>query len=312
MDLLLTFDDNYTQHAGVTICSFLANNPGVHTFHIISDGISEYNQSLLHDICAASGSTLCYYSVDAATAANFPVGEGTINPDLTIATYFRLFMADLLPASLEKVLYIDCDIVVDASLDGLWNTTFLDGKCIAALEELAILSTDGCRRMGYPQTYSYFNAGVLLVHLGRLRTVFSVEKAAAFIRDHNTDIRYHDQDVLNALLYDKKQFFELRYNVMDTCLIKGVVLPDRYKAQSSAVRRPAIIHYTGEVKPWHRESRNPFTYKYFEYLWLTPWKDYRPQTKFPAAKAKIVYLCKHWAKTILDILHLRKYRYISL
>ncbi len=312
MDLLLTFDDNYTQHAGVTICSFLANNSGAHTFHIISDGISEHNQSLLNNICEASGSTLHYYSVDAATAADFPVGAGTINPDLTIATYFRLFMADLLPVSLEKVLYIDCDIVIDASLAPLWNTMFQEGKCIAALEELALLSTDGCRRMGYPQSFSYFNAGVLLVHLGRLRTFYSVKKATTFIRDHHTNIRYHDQDVLNALLYDKKQFFGLRYNVMDTCLIKGAVLPDRYKDQSSTVRQPAIIHYTGDVKPWHRESRNPFTYKYFEYLKLTPWKDYQPQTKFPNVKAKTLYLCKHWVKTMLDVLHLRKYRYISL
>ena len=312
MDLLLTFDDNYTQHAGVTICSLLANNPGAHTFHVISDGISEHNQALLRDVCADSGSTITYYAVDADTAASFPVGEGTINPDLTIATYFRLFMADLLPASLEKVLYIDCDIVVDGSLEELWNTTFEEGKCIAALEELPALGNDGCRRMGYPPQFAYFNAGVLLVHLGRLRTFYSVALAADFIRTHHANIRYHDQDVMNALLYDKKQFFPLRYNVMDTCLMTRAVLPERYRDQRQDVRHPAVIHYTGEVKPWHKESRNPFTYKYFDYLRATPWKDYKPQKKFPRLKAKAVYLAKHWAKTILDVLNLRTYRYISL
>jgi len=312
MDLLLTFDDNYTQHAGVTICSLLANNPGAHTFHVISDGISDHNRALLAALCDASGSSIRYYSVDAATAAQFPVGEGTINPDLTIATYFRLFMADLLPQSVTKVLYIDCDIVVDGTLEGLWNTTFQEGKCIAALEELPTLADDGCRRMGYPPTSSYFNAGVLLVDLGQLRTFYTVAVAANFIREHHADIRYHDQDVLNALLRDRKQFFPLRYNVMDTYLMKRAVLPPRYADQRQDVRRPTVIHYTGEVKPWHRESRNPFTGKYYDYLRTTPWRDYKPLPKFTTLKAKAVYLTKHWAKTVLDVLGLRTYRYISL
>lgn len=312
MDLLFTFDDKYTQHAGVTICSFLANNQGAHHIHVISDNISESNQSLIKEVCASSGSIVSFYFIDADNTKGFPVGKGTINPTLTIATYFRLFMADVLPKTVQKILYIDCDIIVDGSLDELWNMPFQEGKCIAALEELAIIGDDGCRRMGYPLSHSYFNAGVLLIHLERLRTFFSVDKASDFIRKHHTDIRYHDQDVLNALLFDKKQFFELKYNVMDTYLIHDTIFPTRYLQQRDAVLHPKIIHYTGYFKPWDTESKNPYTYKYYEYLRLTPWKGYRPKSKFTDNKTKALFYIKHLIKLFLDTIHVKNYRYISI
>lgn len=312
MDILFTFDNNYTQHAGVTIYSFLANNPGIHSIHVISDYISDQNQALLKGICSNSGSTLNFYFIDAEDTKDFPVGEGTINPTLTIATYFRLFMADILPTTVQKILYIDCDIVVDGSIDGLWNTPFEDGKCIAALEELENIRTNGCKRMGYPPSYSYFNAGVLLIHLERLRSFFSVKKASQFIQKHNAEIRYHDQDVLNALLFDKKQFFELQYNVMDTYLIHGTSFPARYQQQRDAIFKPKIIHFTGYFKPWDTESMNPYTYKYYDYLKRTPWNGFRPKSKFKDCKTKVVFYMKHWSKLFLDTIHVKNYRYISV
>ena len=312
MDLLFTFDNNYTQHAGVTICSFLANNPGAHSIHVISDYISERNQALLKEICSNSGSFLYFYFINTEDTKNFPVGEGTINPTLTIATYFRLFMADILPKTVQKILYLDCDIIIDGSLDGLWDTPFEDAKCIAALEELENIRTDGCKRMGYPQSYSYFNAGVLLIHLERLRSFFSIEKASQFIRKHHADIRYHDQDVLNALLFDKKQFFELQYNVMDTYLVHNTSFPARYQQQREAILKPKVIHFTGYFKPWDTESMNPYTYKYYEYLKLTPWNGYCPTSKFKDWNTKVLFYIKHCSKLFLDTIHIKNYRYISL
>lgn len=312
MNLLFTFDDNYSQYAGVTICSFLANNPGAHIIYVISDHISEGNQTLLREICTVYKSMIYFFFINTELTKDFPVGEGTINPTLTIATYFRLFMADVLPQSVDKILYIDCDIIVDGSLSELWNTPFQEGKCLAALEELPSLSIDGCARMNYPASFSYFNAGVLLIHLDRLRSLYSVKKASEFIRQHYNSIRYHDQDVLNALLYDKKQFFDLQYNVMDTCLIRNAELPARYQQQRDSIYHPKIIHFTGYFKPWHSESKNPYTYKYFEYLAKTAWKGDTPKSKFSNRQTKYAFYLKYWIKMLLDALNIKHYRYISL
>ena len=312
MNLLLTYDDPYTPHAGVTMYSFLANNPGNHTVFVISDHISEANQLLIKGVCEAFGSKVVFSFISADATKDFPVGEGTVNPTLSIATYFRLFMTELLPQEVQKILYLDCDIVVDGSLEGLWNTPFEDGKCIAALEEMPRLANDGCKRMGYPSSFSYFNAGVLLIDLGRLRMVYSVEKASAFIRKHHDVILFHDQDVLNAMFYDKKQFFNLKYNVMDTHLIHDATFPARYQSQRDAIMQPAVIHYTGFFKPWHKECMHPYTFRYEEYLRQTPWKNERRVRKLSSAKDKTVFFLKHSIKLILDALHIRKYRYIPI
>lgn len=311
MELLLTFDNNYTQHAGVTITSFLANNPGRHTIYVISDYISKENQAKLSAICHEKGSSVIFQFIDVEIAKKFPVGKGTVNPDLTIATYFRLFAAEALPQTVGKVLYLDCDIVVDGSLEGLWNTEILDGKCIVGLEEMAILSIDGCRRLNYPENYSYINAGVLLMDLQNMRSVYSLDTAIQFIQNHR-DIKYHDQDVLNGLFYDKKQFMDLQYNVMDSFLVRRIEFPQRYAKQRSAIFNPKIIHFSGLIKPWHKESRNPYTYKYYEYLELTPWKEYKPLNKFCSQKSKAIYFLKQCAKWMLDTLHIKNYCYISL
>lgn len=312
MNLLLTFDDHYTPHAGVTLYSFLANNPGKHSVYVISDYISERNQSLLRDMCASSGSTIEFCFVKKDDVKDFPIGAGTVNPSLTIATYFRLFMTSVLPKTVEKVLYLDCDIVVDGPLDGLWNTRFEEGRCIAALEESAHTVIDGCKRMGYPLSYAYFNAGVLLAHLERMRAVYSIEKASDFIRKHHVVLKYQDQDVLNAMLYDKKQFIDLEYNVMNTHLIHDVVLPARYEQQRDALLHPKIIHYASPVKPWHTESLNPFTYKYDEYLKQTPWKDEPRSSKCRSTKGKWMFALKQRTKFLLDTLHIKNYRYLTV
>lgn len=311
MNLLLTFDDAYTPHAGVTLFSFLTNNPGSHSVYVITDRLSESNRQLIEKICAPSATQVHYYCVEEVDTRDFPVGKGTQNPGLSIAAYYRLFATRLLPQAVEKVLYLDCDLIVDGSLEELWNTSFQKGNCVAAVEELPKLAADGCRRMGYPLSYSYFNSGVLLIDMERLRQVYSVEKASDFIRKHHSEIIYHDQDVLNALLYDKKQFLDLRYNVIDTYFIKNAVFPHRYQFQRDALLHPKVIHFTGPFKPWHTECTHPYVFKYEAYQAQTPWRHALRKRKLPVLNEGVFYL-KRIAKVLLEALHIRQYSYISL
>lgn len=310
MNILLTFDNNYTQHAGVVITSFLANNEGNHVIYIISDYISQDNQKLLSAITSSRECHIHFLFIDNNTTKSFPIGKGMANNYVTIATYFRLFITEVLPKSIDKILYLDSDIIINQPIDDLWNCHFENRKCIMALEEMQVLSQEGCKRLKYPTIFSYFNAGVLLLDLHELKNVYSLGKAIDFM--NSNDIKFHDQDVLNGLLYDKKQFMELRFNVMDSFLIKNADLPKRYKNQTASLYRPAIIHFSGPIKPWHKESKNPYTYKYYEYLKLTPWKDYLPICKYQTLSAKTLYYMKRIIKCLLDTLHIKRYRFITI
>lgn len=310
MNILLTFDNNYSQHAGVVITSLLTNNPGVHTFYVISDHISTENQELLQGITKQHHSNMVFLFINADITKDFPIGKGTANSYVSIATYFRLFITEVLPEQVDKILYLDCDIVVNKPLDDLWNSDFEEGMCIIALEESKTLSLPGCERLHYPTAFSYFNAGVLLIDLNSLRATYNLRKAIDFIK--NNDIKFHDQDVLNGLLYDKKQFMSLRFNVMDSFLIKHAKLPLRYQNERDALYHPSIIHFSGPVKPWHKECKNPYTRLYHHYLQLTPWKGSQPKAKYNGLKDKTIYLAKTMVKHILELLHLRYCSFISI
>ena len=310
MNLLLTFDNNYTQHAGVVIASFLAHHAGQHSFYVISDHISECNQDLLRSITTPHNCQIMFYFVDPDIVRQFPIGKGTANTYVSIATYFRLFITEVLPKSVDRILYLDCDIVVDDAIDEMWHHTFSEGHCIYALEEAPTLACNGCQRLHYDPSLSYFNAGILLIDLTALRKVYNFPSAITFIQSN--DIKFHDQDVLNGMLYDKKQFMPLKYNVMDSFLIKNARLPERYEHQREALFHPSIIHFSGPVKPWHRESKNPYTERYYHYLQLTPWKNYSPVRKYQTLKGRGIYTIKLIAKWLLELLHIRYYNFNSL
>lgn len=310
MNLLLTFDNNYSQHAGVVMASFLANHTGIHSFYVISDSISEDNQKLLHSIVSSYHCQLSFYFVNVNIVKQFPIGQGTANTYVSIATYFRLFITEVLPESIDRILYLDCDIVIDKSIEEIWHHTFSENHCIYALEEAPVLAANGCKRLHYDTSFSYFNAGVLLIDLKGLRKVYNFPSAINFIKTN--DIKFHDQDVLNGMLYDKKQFMPLKYNVMDSFLIKNAKLPERYLHQEEALFQPAIIHFSGPIKPWHRESKNPYTDRYYYYLRQTPWKDYIPVHKYQTLKGKSIYLLKRIAKWLLEAFRIKHYSFISL
>ena len=310
MNILLTFDNGYSQHAGVVITSFLKNNAGSHTLYVISDYISNDNQQLLRKTISSYNCQIEFFFINTDIVKEFPIGKGTANTYVTIAIYFRLFITKVLPDSIDRILYLDCDTIVNEPVDVIWNHKFANGHCILALEETQALAISGCNRLHYPQNYSYFNSGVLLIDLNELRKTYNLKDAIHFIM-HN-DIKFHDQDVLNGMLYDKKEFMPLRYNVLDSFLKKNAKLPKRYQDQTEALFTPFIIHFSGPVKPWHIESKNPYTSKYYLYLQETPWKGYQPVSKYHTIKERSVYLLKQSIKWLLETMHLRYYSFTTI
>lgn len=308
MNVLLTFDDNYCPHAGVVIASFVANNAGTHDFYIVSDFISEDNKRKLR-VCAPT-SHFHFINIDKQQAELFPLGRGMANQYVSIATYYRLFALTLLPSNIERILYVDSDIVFLQNVSELYNERFRPHCCLLALEESPIIATKGVQRLDYPKEYSYFNAGVLLLNMHNIRKKYDVDQAIKYASSHT--IIFHDQDILNGLFHDTKVFFPLKYNVLDSFLIRNAHLPQRYERQKADLFHPAILHFSGPLKPWFKECRNPYKYLYDKYLELTPWKGEKPTTKYPTSTDKAIHFSKLFIKEILERLHIRYYRFIKI
>lgn len=183
-----------------------------------------------------------------------------------MATYNRLMMAELLPPHIDKVLYLDCDIVIEGSVRELFDTP-LDGYAVAAVEEMGCSLPDVYERLGFDRSYGYFNAGVLLVNLAYWRRIDSVNLFFDYIAANYDRIKAHDQDVLNALFHDICLHINYKWNVEEAfyhhCVLKRL---DFDKELCRILRHPVVLHYTWKPKPWNPGCKHPFRIAYFRCL----------------------------------------------
>lgn len=309
MNIVLTLDNNYCQHAAVVIASVYLNNPGSHDFYIIIDYISTSNKQKLLRQISQTTCKIHFIVINKNQIINFPIGKNTANTYISLAAYYRLFLIDLLPSNIERILYLDCDTIVNKSLQSLWEWNFSPNACIAALEEQEKLVKERTKILQYPILHSYFNSGVILINLIKMRKYYSTAKAIEYIKEHKKSIKYHDQDVLNYFFHNKIDFIPLEFNVMDIFLYKGVQLQQRYIKEEKSLFAPKIIHFSGPMKPWFKECKHPYKTLYYYYLSKTEWKSYIPHSKFIRYQDKLMYHIKEIIKYILNMLNIGHYSY---
>lgn len=270
-------DSNYVKYCAVMLTSLLENNSDscVHV-HVIAASLPEGGQSVLRGVVEGRyGQKLSFHFPDASMLDGCRVNEGSY---ISLATYYRIFLGSILPPDVAKVLYLGCDLVVNGSVAPFWNTDISD-VALGCVEDMWSGRPGIYERLHYPAQASYFNAGVLLVNLDRLRATGFERRAIDYLAAHADRLEMYDQDLLNALLHDDKRFVPHRWNVQDGFLRRRRVerMPaDSVRMLEKELEHPVIIHYTGAKKPWHYKSQHPWRNLYFRYLDMTPWHGERP------------------------------------
>jgi len=264
MNIVCSIDNNYVQHCCVMLLSFFENNKGSnHSVYLLTEGLAEENKKCIQNLVESYNGSFFYYLIDHKALTLFPI---RVEDHLTIATYYRLLMADILPVYLDKVIYLDCDIVINDSVQELWDTS-LDGYALAAVEELGCSLPDVYERLGYDEKYGYFNAGVLLVNLAYWREFSLTKHFFEYVVGNSIKLKSHDQDVLNALLHDKCLHIPYKWNVEEAFYHYSVIKRLKFNSELSFVlRHPNVLHYTWKPKPWEPSCKHPFRINYFIYL----------------------------------------------
>lgn len=271
ISIVMGTDENYAQHVGVTMASCLANcNPEMPIeFYILNNGISHQQKDRLKIITKELGGSVEIIDVD-KDSIEIPHESKHI----TSAAYLRLLMPELLPKSVEKAIYLDCDLIVRHDISELWNTD-LSGYFLAGVTDLV---RDTMKEIEIPDGKMCFNSGVMLIDLKKWRESHVSEKALRYARENNR----LDQDSLNHVLWDHWLELDPKWNVYRPLLRRYYKLSykgDLEQCYVDALKDPAIIHFTGTIKAWHYRCTNPYAKDYYQYLKMTPWKDYRPTDK---------------------------------
>ena len=187
-----------------------------------------------------------------------------IDQHLSIETYYRLIIPEIMP-SYHKILYLDCDMVANRDVAELYDIDL--GDCVlGAVKDIDVagqikLEQNHWREyalnsLGLNQPYDYFQAGVLVIDLDKLRELTSAEKLIQLARLQKW--RCHDQDVLNVVCKNRIYYIPQQWNVLmswqegkrSRMQIMKMAPKDLYEEYTAARKAPYIVHFAGYQKPW--------------------------------------------------------------
>ncbi|MDO4461268.1 MAG: glycosyltransferase family 8 protein [Bacteroidia bacterium] len=256
IDIAINIDAKFVPYAHVMLFSLEESNVDESfTVHIINVGLNDCHKKEFYN--KHPKMAFHFYDIDHNVISSLPMWRKDY---VSVATYLRIFMPDLLPQNVNKVLFLDCDILVLDSIADLWNID-LDSQniMVAAVEERPPYNTQKPQELKYSPEASYFNAGVALINLKALRMSNFTQRAASFIENYRNSLRHHDQDILNALTAGHTLFISCRWNLLDFFTFKKPdIQPNRMSDLQSALQKPAIVHFSNKRKPWKHNCDNPF------------------------------------------------------
>lgn len=216
---------------------------------------------------------------------------------ISIETYYRFFIPELFP-NYDKIIYLDADIIVLEDISKLYNID-IENYLAGVTKDININLTrikkwnisKGINIDYYfekilnKKTKDYFNAGILLLNLKKIREDNIVEKLWQFTEE-KSPLEFQDQDVLNAVFENKVKYIDLRWNLSkDVKWILREHTDDKVKAEIEEVsKNPFIVHYLGANKPW--EYNNIY---YYDFYFLDDWWKYYRKTEFYKEEDEKVY-----------------------
>lgn len=286
MNIVLSTDNNFVQHCAVTMVSILENNKDV-SFFIITDGLTTENQNILSNLSQRYNSSLQFLLVNKSIIKQLPMPNNNNLRHISPATYYRLFVAELLPSSVDKLIYLDCDMVIRGSLVDLWNIDITNYALAAVFQDNQwAINNHTFERLSIPQENGYFNAGMLVVNLKYWRNNGIQGQLLNYLHTNSDKIIYHDQDVLNAVLYKQVICLSPIWNMLTGFYVSRNKDYDcgccflSAKEMQDCREKSIVIHYVSRPKPWEYACNHPLRKEYFKYLNYTVYKNWKPSFKW--------------------------------
>lgn len=290
----LSSDENYLPFLGTALSSLLENNKEFKkiTIHILSNSISTENQTRLKTFVNSYKRDCIIYDM-----SNIEELLGGLKVEtIAISSYSRLFLTEILPKEVDKIIYLDCDSLIVSSYKKLWELDIED-YLVAGVEDIVPLNFK--TSLNLEKDTRFINAGMMLMNIKKLREENWMLKIRDFIKGFSEEIPHHDQGVVNALFHDKILILDPKYNCMTPFflmssneLVKLYDLNDYYNdiELAEAIDNPVFVHLTPSFlkRPWVKGSRHPMVEKYLFYLSKTPWSDFKLQEDKRKLKIKFV------------------------
>lgn len=257
MNILIAINDNYIRQAQMMIYSLRKSmkNEKI-TIYLLYKDITDKNLSKLGDYIEKKCNCEFYpILIDDQILKGLPLME-----HYTYEIYYRLLASELLPDNVDRVLWLDADIIVKDDISALYYADFEDNYLIVC-EDLLVNKEHIKKFIDVNATeYKYFNSGVIVFNLKKIRQDNMQKKIFEFMMNNISKLEMPDQDALNAVYFGKTKFVD---NIRFNHLMLTIEKVDK-KKKKQLEEDTSIIHYVGAAKPWF--------YKYWNSSWKYYWK----------------------------------------
>ena len=261
--LLFVLDDGYVQQLLVTLNSiFKHNHSESMVVNLVFSNISDNNLERIEAFICRNKAEFKTYRID----------DEVLNTDFMVGTrwssivYHKLIGIFRMKGT-TKVLYLDCDIIVNGNLEELFEIEF-EGKYVLAVEDTGLEQVlwdkyEHYHKLKLRHNASYINAGVMMLNIQKIQEETSLEFMLNQFKQLHKRLVFNEQDLINVLWQDKIKLVDYKYNRVATDFL--------YRKKIGKDKDVVIYHYTVN-KPWSTELRdNPYAYswcldKYLEYM----------------------------------------------
>lgn len=276
-------DDGFAEILGVSLVSLFENSGDMKEIraYVLDSGISEHNREKIEEVCIRYQRPLPVWLK--ARNITEELGMRVAADRGSLSQFARLFVASDLPADLERVLYLDCDIIFCQSVSLLWNMD-MHGKTIAALNDA--FSRQYRANIDLEPEDVMFNSGVMLIDLNRWKRQKVEKRLLKFIAMKQGRIQQGDQGALNAVLSHDVYCFHPKFNSVtifyDFTYHELYVYrkpAGKYYTEAEikeATEHPVIIHFTTSFlsrRPWVKDCHHRYCELWRSYKAESPWKE---------------------------------------
>lgn len=268
MNILVTLDRNYLLPLKVLLTSLLINNPGeCFDVYLASDDLDADNTADTARLLEDAGSRLYLIRVDERLFEDAPTLRY-----YSRAMYYRLLAAQYLPEDMDRILYLDPDILVINPIRPLYETE-MGGFLYAACIHKGIVNISkpiNHIRLSAYETEGYYNSGMLLMNLRAIREAVLAEDVFAYVKKNRQLLVLPDQDILNGLYGDRiMPLDESLWNYHAGKYREYCIASAGEKDMNWVMRNTAILHFCGKRKPWHLSCSGRFAALYKQYMQIS-------------------------------------------
>ena len=293
--------DAYAPLMGTSIVSLLESNKDAKciSIRVLDDGISEENKSALDKIVKSYNRTITFIPKD--EILEFVKSNGLPSFNKSPVTYTKIY-ADICFKDLDRILIIDCDTIINGSLESVYSID-MGNQLVAAVPELTAKYITGEDTEVLSKKKYYYNTGFLLWNIKNTIASDYNQRTIECFKGYGRKLKLADQTLLNISLSDEEVLplpyiynYNINLHIWDRIRAPvqeeyeqlGLGCGNKDYSRRLSGDEIVVIHYLGDKRPWIKGKYAPLSKYYKKFLKKTPWSSRKRESYYSTILARTI------------------------